>query len=582
MGVLLGDRNSDDPVTLGLRASAARIVGVAAFSGIVNLFMLSGSLYMLQVYDRVLPSRSVSTLIGLSILVVLAYLFQGYFDVVRMRMLSRIGALFDAALQEPIHQAMAMLPLTGARPILTQQPLRDLDQVRSFLAGIGPTAFLDMPWIPLFVLVLFAFHPVIGMTAMVGAAAIVGMTFLAEHQSRGAAKVAMECSARRQVLADTTRHNAEVIRALGMTGRLTARWVQANEHFLQENVRMADLYAVLGSGSKILRYVLQSALLGIGAYLVVVEQASGGIMIASSIMMGRALAPIEVALSTSKQFVSARQSITRLRDILKRTTLPKVPAVVLPRPSRQLLVRDLSVRAPGTEEVLISNVSFALDAGAGLSILGASASGKSTLVRALVGVWPTARGSVRLDNARLDHWGSDALGRHLGYLPQDVELLDGNVADNISRFDEAATSNAILTAARVAGAHDMILRLPDGYSTRVGEGGKLLSAGQRQRIGLARAIFGNPFLVALDEPNANLDADGENALAQAIATLRSRGSIVIVVSHRPSAVAALNMALVMYDGKSIAFGKREEVMEYMARSTVNPRQLHYERAKASA
>jgi ATP-binding cassette subfamily C protein PrsD len=425
MGVLLGDRNSDDPVTLGLRASAARIVGVAAFSGIVNLFMLSGSLYMLQVYDRVLPSRSVSTLIGLSILVVLAYLFQGYFDVVRMRMLSRIGALFDAALQEPIHQAMAMLPLTGARPILTQQPLRDLDQVRSFLAGIGPTAFLDMPWIPLFVLVLFAFHPVIGMTAMVGAAAIVGMTFLAEHQSRGAAKVAMECSARRQVLADTTRHNAEVIRALGMTGRLTARWVQANEHFLQENVRMADLYAVLGSGSKILRYVLQSALLGIGAYLVVVEQASGGIMIASSIMMGRALAPIEVALSTSKQFVSARQSITRLRDILKRTTLPKVPAVVLPRPSRQLLVRDLSVRAPGTEEVLISNVSFALDAGAGLSILGASASGKSTLVRALVGVWPTARGSVRLDNARLDHWGSDALGRHLGYLPQDVELLDG-------------------------------------------------------------------------------------------------------------------------------------------------------------
>lgn len=582
MGVLLGDRNSDDPVMLGLRASAARIVGVAAFSGIVNILMLSGSLYMLQVYDRVLPSRSVATLIGLSILVVLAYLFQGYFDVLRMRMLSRIGALFDAALQEPIHQAMAMLPLTGARPILTQQPLRDLDQVRFFLAGIGPTAFLDMPWVPLFVLVLFAFHPVIGMTAMVGAAAIVGMTLFAEHHSRGAAEAAMECSARRQVLADTTRHNAEVIRALGMTGRLTARWVQANEHFLQENVRMTDLYAVLGSGSKILRYVLQSALLGIGAYLVVVEQASGGIMIASSIMMGRALAPIEVALSTSKQFVAARQSITRLRDILKRTTLPKVPAVVLPRPSRQLLVRDLSVKAPGTEEVLISNVSFALEAGAGLSILGASASGKSTLVRALVGVWPTARGSVRLDNARLDHWGSDALGRHLGYLPQDVELLDGNVADNISRFDEAASSNAILTAARVAGAHDMILRLPDGYSTRVGEGGKLLSAGQRQRIGLARAIFGNPFLIALDEPNANLDADGENALAQAIASLRNRGSIVIVVSHRPSAVAALNMALVMYDGKSIAFGKREEVMEYMARSTVNPRQLHYERVKASA
>ena len=581
MGVLLGDRNSDDPVTLGLRASAARLGGVAVFSGIVNLLMLSGSLYMLQVYDRVLPSRSVPTLIGLSILVAFAYLFQGYFDAVRMRMLSRIGALFDAALQEPIHQAMAMLPLKGARPLLAQQPLRDLDQVRSFLASIGPTAFLDMPWIPFFVLVLFAFHPIIGLTAMLGAAGIVGMALFAERQSRDAAKIAMECSARRQVLADTTRHNAEVIRALGMTGRLTARWVRANEHFLQESVRVADQYAVLGSGSKVLRYVLQSALLGIGAYLVVNEQASGGIMIASSIMMGRALAPIEVALSTSKQLVAARQSLTRLRDILKTTTLPKAPAVALPRPNRQLLVRDLSVRAPGTDEVLISKVSFVLEAGAGLAILGASASGKSTLVRALVGVWPAANGAVRLDNARLDQWGSDELGRHLGYLPQDVELLDGNVAENISRFEETTAPNDILNAARVAGAHEMILRLPDGYSTRVGEGGKLLSAGQRQRIGLARAIFGNPFLVALDEPNANLDADGENALARAIATLRSQGCIVIVVSHRPSAVAALNMALVMYEGKSIAFGKREDVLEYMARSTVDRRQLDFEPTRAS-
>ena len=440
MGILLGDRNSNDPVTLGLRASAARLGGVAVFSGVVNLLMLSGSLYMLQVYDRVLPSRSVATLIGLSIIVVCAYLFQGYFDVVRMRMLTRIGALFDTALQEPIHQAIAALPLKGAGLVLTQQPLRDLDQVRSFLTGIGPTAFLDMPWIPLFVLLLFAFHPLIGVTAVTGAAAIVGMTFFAQRQSRAAAAIAMECSARRQALADTTRSNAEIIRALGMTSRLTARWVQANEHFLRESIRLSDIYAVLGSGSKVIRYVLQSSLLGIGAYLVVNEQASGGIMIASSIMMGRALAPIEVAISTSKQFAAARQSITRLRDILKATALPEAPAVVLPRPSQRLLVRDLSVMAPGTEDVIVSRVSFALDAGAGLAIVGASASGKSSLLRALVGVWPAANGSVRLDNASLDHWRSDELGSHLGYLPQDVELLDGNVAENICRFDPTATA----------------------------------------------------------------------------------------------------------------------------------------------
>jgi ATP-binding cassette subfamily C protein PrsD len=579
VGILLGDRNSNDPVTLGLRASAARLGGVAVFSGVVNLLMLSGSLYMLQVYDRVLPSRSVATLIGLSIIVVLAYLFQGYFDVVRTRMLTRIGALFDTALQEPIHQAIAALPLKGAGVALTQQPLRDLDQVRSFLTGIGPTAFLDMPWIPLFVLLLFAFHPLIGVTAVTGAAAIVGMTVFAQRQSHAAAAIAMECSARRQALADTTRSNAEVIRALGMANRLTARWVQANEHFLRENIRLSDMYAVLGSGSKVLRYVLQSSLLGIGAYLVVNEQASGGIMIASSIMMGRALAPIEVAISTSKQFVAARQSITRLRDILKATAVPEAPAVVLPRPSERLLVSDLSVMAPGTEEVIVSRVSFALDAGAGLAIVGASASGKSSLLRALVGVWPAANGSVRLDNASLDYWRPDELGSHLGYLPQDVELLDGNVAENICRFDTEATPDAILSAARIAGAHEMILRLPRGYSTRVGEGGKFLSAGQRQRIGLARAIFGKPFLVALDEPNANLDVDGENALAEAITTLRRQGCIVVVVSHRPSAVAALNMALVMYQGRSIAFGKSENILKNMAHPA-SDRQPSRERTKA--
>jgi ATP-binding cassette subfamily C protein PrsD len=562
----LGRDQGADPVTLGLRASARRLVGVAVFSGVINLLTLSGSLYMLQVYDRVIPSRNVATLVGLSLIVLLAYVMQGYFDALRTRMLSRIGTLFDAGVQEAIHLALATLPLRGVKPVLAQQPVRDLDQVRAFLSGIGPTAFLDMPWIPIFLISLFLFHPVIGMTAMIGASAIVVMALLTERQSRGAAQMAMESSAQRQVLADATRQNAEVIRALGMTRRLTARWARANERFLQENVRATDVYANLGAGAKVLRYMLQSAMLGTGAYLVVIGQASGGIMIASSIMMGRALAPIEVALSTWKQLVAARQGIARLREILKTTAAPPLPPVVLPRPRRELWVQDLAVAAPGTDRMIVSNVSFSLKAGMGLALLGASASGKTSLTKALVGVWPAIRGAVRLDGAALGQWSPDDLGRHVGYLPQDVALFDGTVAENIARFDEKATSDAILEAAQVAGAHQMILRLPDGYSTRIGEGGMSLSAGQRQRLGLARAVFGDPFLVVLDEPNANLDADGETALTRAIEILRNGRCIVIVVSHRPSSLSALNMAMVMYEGRAIAFGPREEIFARVARS----------------
>ena len=556
---LLSAMASDDPVAIGLRASARRMGGIAVFSGVVNVLMLSGSLYMLQVYDRVIPSRNIATLLGLSLIVLLAYLAQGYFDALRTRMLSRVATLFDAGLQESIHLALATLPLRGVKPILMQQPLRDLDQVRSFMSSMGPTAFLDMPWIPIFLIALFLFHPVIGLTAVLGMVAIVAMTLLTERLSRGAAKAAMDRNAQRQVLADATRQNAEVIRALGMTERLTARWSQTNELYLRQNIQATQVYANLGAAAKVLRYVLQSAMLGIGAYLVVTERASGGIMIASSIMMGRALAPIEVALGSWKQLVAARQGIFRLREILKATAKPETPKVVLPRPCRELLVQDLSVTAPDAQKPIVSSISFSLKAGMGLALLGASASGKTSLSKALVGIWPAHHGFVRLDGAAIDQWGSDALGRYLGYLPQDVALFDGTVAENICRFDDEADSDAILKAAKIAGVHDIILRLPEGYSTRIGEGGMSLSAGQRQRIGLARAVFGDPFLVVLDEPNANLDAEGENALNRAIQLLRHNKCIVIVISHRPSALSALNMAMILYEGRAIAFGPREEI-----------------------
>jgi ATP-binding cassette subfamily C protein PrsD len=451
--------------------------------------------------------------------------------------------------------------------------LRDLDQVRSFMSSMGPTAFLDMPWIPIFLIGLFLFHPAIGITALLGTAAIIGMTLLTERMTRGAAKSAMDSSAQRQVLADATQRNAEVIRALGMTDRFTARWSRANERYLRENIRATDVYANLGSGAKVLRYVLQSGMLGLGAYLVVADKASGGIMIASSIMMGRALAPVEVALSTWKQLIAARLSIKRLREICKATAAPVVPPVVLPRPSRELSVQNLAIAAPAGEKTIVSNVSFSLKAGMGLALLGASASGKTSLSKALVGIWPAKQGVVRLDGAALDQWRNEDLGRYVGYLPQEVGLFDGTVAENICRFDEQATSDAILRAAQIAGVHEIILRLPDGYATRVGEGGMALSAGQRQRVGLARAIFGDPFLVVLDEPNANLDAEGEAALTRAIQILRYNKCIVIVISHRPSALAALNMAMILYEGKAIAFGPSEEIFARVRTAQGQPAQV---------
>jgi PrtD family type I secretion system ABC transporter len=558
--------SSDDPVALGLRESARRMVSIALFSGVINVLMLSGSLYMLQVYDRVIPSRNVATLLGLSLMVLFAYLVQGYFDALRARMLCRVATLFDAGLQRSIHTALATLPLRGVKPMLMQQPLRDLDQIRVFMSGMGPTAFLDMPWIPIFLVALFLFHPAIGMTATIGTVGIIAMTLLTERMSRGAVKAAMDCSAQRQVLADATQRNAEVIRALGMTDRFAARWSSANENYLQQNIRATDVYANLGSLAKVLRYALQSGLLGIGAYLVVADRASGGIMIASSIMMGRALAPIEIALNSWKQLVAARQGIARLREICKVTAAPPPPPVVLPRPYRELSVKDLFVSAPGTAKAIVSNVSFSLRAGTGLALLGASASGKTSLAKALVGIWPAQHGVIRLDGAALDQWGGH-LGQYVGFLPQDVALFDGTVAENICRFDEKANSEAILKAAQVAGVHDLILRLPDGYATRIGELGMSLSAGQRQRIGLARAVFGDPFLVVLDEPNANLDADGEGALTRAIQILRRNGCIVIVISHRPSALAALDMAMVLYEGKAIAFGSCEEIFARVRSTT---------------
>jgi ATP-binding cassette, subfamily C, bacterial PrsD len=574
-------RSAIDPVAASLAESRRRLLHAALFSGLINLLTMSGSLYMLQVYDRVIPSSNLATLSGLTVMVVLAYVLQGYLDALRSRMLARIAAVFDVSLQAPLYLALARLPLTGARPADLQQPMRDLDQVRGFLASTGPVAFLDMPWMPLFLIVLFLFHPLIGLTALTGALAIVGVTIWTDRRTRGASSNAARLSAARYELADATRRNAEVIFAMAMTRSLTTRWVWLNEGALAESLKAMDLHANFAALGKGLRYALQSAVLAVGAYLVVKDQASGGIIIASSIMMGRALAPIEIALSSWKQMTAARRSLERLRQVLgqacgenhqdREDATPR-PAIARARDAgrHHLRVENLAVAAPTAKEPIVSGVTFDLQGGMGLAVIGPSASGKSSLVRGLLGIWPACAGQVSLDGQALDRLTADERGRRIGYLPQDVQLFDGTVAENISRFHDGARPEAVVEAASIAGVHGLIAGLPGGYMTHIGESGRMLSAGQRQRIGLARALYGNPRMVVLDEPNANLDSSGETSLSETLADLRRRGSIVIVVSHRPSAVQALDMALVLMSGQMHAFGTRQDVADKLNEMAMMP------------
>ncbi|MER9632373.1 type I secretion system permease/ATPase, partial [Mesorhizobium sp. M0296] len=420
-------------------------------------------------------------------------------------------------------------------------------------------------WMPLYLAICFLFHLWIGMTALAGAIILSSLTLLAEVRTREPAKRANSQAAARNTLAEATRRNAEVLQAMGFGARIAERWSSVNADFLNTNARASDLAGTLGTISKILRMMLQSGILAIGACLVIHQEATAGIMIASSIMMSRALAPVELAIAHWKGFVSARQAWTRLSQLL--ALLPETAtSVSLSAPVSALAVESICVTPPGERRVVVQDVGFALERGAGLGIVGPSASGKSSLVRAIAGIWLPARGTVRLDGATLDQWSPQELGNHVGYLPQDVQLFDGTIAENIARFEPQASSDKILAAARAAGVHDLVVHLPEGYETRIGEAGSALSAGQRQRVALARALYGDPFLVILDEPNSNLDSEGEAALATAIEGVRARGGIAVVVAHRPSALASLDQVLVMTNGRVQAFGPKNEVLSKVTRS----------------
>ncbi len=546
-------------------ASCRRIFwGLAAFSGLSNILMLTGSFFMLQVYDRVLPGRSVPTLIALMALAMMLYLFQGALDLVRNRISVRVGRHLDETLGLRVFDAMVRLPLKTRGDGDGLQPLRDLDQVRSFLSSGGPAALFDLPWMPLYLGICFLFHFWIGVTALAGAAVLIAITILTETRTRGPTRAFARFAVSRNSLAAEGRRNAEVLQAMGMRRQAALRWRDSNRKYLAAHEAASDVASGLGGMSKVFRSVLQSLVLAVGAYLVINQESTGGIIIAASILTARALAPVELVIANWKGFVGARQSGQRLDQLLK--LLPKEEQPLeLPPPRQTLNVDHIFVSAPGSERQILSDISFQLQGGDGLGIIGPSGSGKSSLARALVGVWPQLRGKIKIDNAALEQWSSEALGQHIGYLPQDVELFEGSIAVNIARFDLGATAEAVLDAANAAGAHDLILSLPEGYGTHVGEAGMALSAGQRQRVGLARAFYGNPFLVVLDEPTSNLDAEGEEALTEAILGVRRRGGIVIVIAHRPKSLDGVDHVLVVAEGRVQSFGPKDDVLRKVLR-----------------
>jgi PrtD family type I secretion system ABC transporter len=549
---------------------------VALFSALINLLALTGSLFMLQVYDRVLTSRSVPTLIALSILAIGLYAIQGALEIIRSRVLVRVGCLVEEALGPRVCRLVLWLPLRVRVSGDGLQPVRDLDTLRSFLSGPGPTAILDMPWLPIYLAFVFLLHPWLGILATSGAVALIALTFITEALSRAPARAAAAEATSRAALATAGRRNAEVLEAMGFGGNLAMRWLATNERYLATQRRASDVIGGLASVSRVFRAMLQSAILALGAYLVIRGEVSAGAIIASSITASRALAPIETAIANWKAFVAARQSRLRLEDLFR--SLPPAPEpLALPPPVATLAVEGLTVSAPGRQGApIVQNVSFQLSAGDAVGIIGPSAAGKSTLARALVGIWPPLRGAVRLDGATLEQWSSEMRGRHIGYLPQDIELFDGTVADNIARLEENPDPKAVVAAARAADVHDMILRLPDGYQTIVGESGTALSAGQRQRVALARALYRDPFLVVLDEPNSNLDSDGEVALTKAISGVRARGGIVVVIAHRPSAVAAVNLLAILANGTLQNLAPKDEIIRQVV--PAQPLRQAYSRA----
>lgn len=558
---LLQSRSELAQVMLMFRQAFYQLAG---FSAVINLLMLLPSIYMLQIYDRVLHSRNETTLLMLTLMVVGLYGLMSVLELVRSAVLIRIGNRLDMQLNFRVFTAAFERNLRRNNGNASQA-LHDLTTLRQFLTGNGLFAFFDAPWAPIYLVVTFMFHWILGLFVLAGMLILCALAWLTELSTRKPLSEANQAAIAASNYANNNLRNAEVIEAMGMLPALRERWFLLQSRVLEKQTEASDRAARIGAVSKLIRLALQSLVLAVGAVLAIQNEISPGMMIAGSILMGRALQPVEMAIATWKQLISARAAYQRLDDLL--TEYPaRISGMSLPRPQGNVQVEGLVAAAPGSALPILKNISFAMQHADVVGIVGPSAAGKSTLARLLVGIWPAQSGKVRLDGADVFQWSKDELGPHVGYLPQDIELFEGSIAENIARFGKV-DSALVIEAATRAGVHEMILRFPQGYDTRLGDGGNMLSGGQKQRIGLARAIYASPAFVVLDEPNSNLDDVGEQALIHTVMDLKARGCTVVLITHRTSILNAVDKLLVMRDGQLHLFGPRDQVLYALNQAT---------------
>ncbi len=547
-----------------LRAALARsrtgIIAIGIFSFFVNMLVLTGSLYSLQIYDRVLSSRSEATLVVLTGLVIMLYFLMGVMDHARGRIAARIGARFQSDFDLRVFNVVLDRTMLASQGVNTSTAMRDLDSVQRALSSPAIFSLFDIPWTPVFIFVIFMFHPVLGLVGIVGGVILVTLTWLNQNGTKGDQEKAMNASRLSEEMTSVLQREADTVRALGMRSSSARRWRALRSDALTANTHYADSNGFYATTSKTFRIFLQSGILGVGAWLAIEGSITSGAMLASSILIGRALAPIEAIIGQWALIQRAIQGWSKLGALLQKVP-PDSSRTTLPRPRAILDVQNISVVPPGERVPTLRNLSFELKPGQALGVIGQSGSGKSTLARVLTGVWPIQAGRVRLDGASIEQYGPDDLSNYVGYLPQDVVLFEGTIAENIARLQINPNSEQVVLAAKKAAAHDLVLKLPGGYDTRLPSAGQRLSGGQKQRVGLARALYGDPVLLVLDEPNSNLDAEGSMALNLAIRNMKADGRSVVIMAHRPAAIEECDLILILDQGNRVAFGPRDEVLK---------------------